>query len=112
MVGDPRLCGCQPQSEDQACGSNAINAKAGEHLRLGVQVSDPDGDRVSLKWWNWEDVGTYRGTVNLKSAGHRTSLVVPKNAKPGDTIQVIAEATDSGKPALTSYEKVIINVTR
>jgi hypothetical protein len=40
------------------------------------------------------------------------SLVVPAVSKPDDRIQVIAEATDNGSPALTRYEKVVIVVEK
>jgi hypothetical protein len=37
-------------------------------------------------------------------------LEVPADAKPGDTLHVVAEVTDSGKPALTRYARVIVKV--
>jgi len=35
---------------------------------------------------------------------------VPADAKTGDTIHLIAEVTDSGKPPLTRYARVIVTV--
>jgi len=33
--------------------------------------------------------------------------MVPADAKPGDTIQLIAEATHDGMPRLARYEKMV-----
>ena len=38
------------------------------------------------------------------------SVVIPTDAKPGDTIHFIAEVTDDGKPPLTRYARVIVTV--
>jgi len=68
---------------------------------------------VSVRWWQWKDAGSYAGTVPLvNEVGSATSLRVPADAKPGDEIQIVAEATDDGTPALTRYDKVVITVAR
>jgi hypothetical protein len=45
-----------------------------------------------------------------------TSLVarlrVPDDAAPGQTIQLVLEATDDGRPALTRYARVVVTVVR
>jgi hypothetical protein len=35
---------------------------------------------------------------------------VPVDAIPGQTIQLVLEATDDGQPALTRYERVVVSV--
>jgi hypothetical protein len=35
---------------------------------------------------------------------------VPDDAKPGQTINVILEATDSGTPPLTRYQRVVVTI--
>jgi hypothetical protein len=35
---------------------------------------------------------------------------VPADAKPGQTIHLILEATDSGTPALTRYQRVVLTI--
>jgi hypothetical protein len=37
---------------------------------------------------------------------------VPNDATPGQTIQLVLEATDDGTPALTRYQRVVVSVTR
>ncbi|WP_218018770.1 nucleoside hydrolase-like domain-containing protein [Novosphingobium rosa] len=93
-------------------GPDYIAAKPGQLIQLKATTSDPDGNRVTLRWWPWDKAGTYAGTITLdKSEGESTSFHVPADAKPGDQLQIVAEATDDGKVPLTRYEKVVVNVT-
>ncbi len=39
-------------------------------------------------------------------------FIVPYDAADGQTIHVIIEATDNGTPALTSYQRVVLTVSR
>jgi hypothetical protein len=74
-------------------------------------VSDADGNGVAVRWWQWKDVGTYPGQVTISSpAALETTAQVPTDAKSGQTIHLILEATDNGKPALTRYQRVVITV--
>ena len=45
------------------------------------------------------------GTTSLDSA-----FQIPSDAQPGQTIHVILEASDSGTPSLTRYQRVIVTV--
>jgi len=92
-------------------GPTYISAKPGQLIRLKATTSDPDGNRVTLRWWPWDKAGTYAGTVALdKTEGESTSFHVPADARPGDQLQIVAEATDDGTIPLTRYEKVVVNV--
>jgi hypothetical protein len=93
-------------------GPHTIHAQPGQWVRIQASTSDPDGNAVTLKWWRWADADGYKGTVDLEPEGNGVSLRVPENAKPGDRIDVIAEATDNGAPALTRYAKVIVFVVK
>lgn len=93
-------------------GPTTIRAKAGSRIKLSATPSDPDGDMVTLKWWVWKEAGTYQGTVALHDWGRKSSLTIPIDAKTGDTMQIIAEATDNGYPSLTTYSKIVITVSR
>ena len=74
-------------------------------------VRDPDGNKLSYKWWQYFEVDTYAGKANVKDPDKsKTSLVIPADAKTGDTIHLIVEVTDSGTPKLTRYQRVIITV--
>jgi hypothetical protein len=94
-------------------GSAQIVARPGETVRLEATASDPDGNAVSVRWWRWKDVDTYLGDVTLSDpTALATNLQVPTDATPGQTIQLVLEATDNGKPALTRYQRVTVSVMR
>ena len=94
-------------------GSTRISARPGETARLEAVVSDPDGDAVAVRWWQWKDVGTYPGQVTVASpTALTTSVQLPADATAGQALHVILEATDNGAPSLTRYERVIITVGR
>ena len=94
-------------------GGSAITARTGETVRLDGAVSDPDGNGVTVRWWQWQDVATYPGRVTLTNPSSlATTVQIPSDATAGQTIHLIFEATDNGTPALTRYQRVIISVTR
>lgn len=87
-----------------------ILASAGQKIRLNGAVTDPDGDAVSIKWWQFR-VGSYPNNVEISNpASLQTQILIPKDAKGGQTIHIILEATDKGTPSFTRYQRVIITV--
>ena len=94
-------------------GSARVAAHPGETVRLEGAASDPDGNGVAVRWWRWKDVDTYPGEVRISDpTALVTRLHIPDDATPGQTIQVVLEATDTGTPALTRYQRVIISIIR
>ena len=72
-----------------------ISAQRGETVTLTAQTSDPDGDVVTVSFWQYGDADTYGGDVELiPGEGDQVSFVVPEDAKIGDTIHIIVEAQD------------------
>jgi hypothetical protein len=92
-------------------GPHTMLAKPGERVSIRAKTFDPDGNAVTLKWWRWDAADSYKGALGLESTDSGTSFIVPADAKPDDTIQIIAEASDNGTPALTRYAKVVVTVT-
>jgi len=87
-----------------------VLASPGETIKLSGNVSDPDGDKVSIKWWQFQ-VGTYSNKIDISNANSVSAkVIIPKDAVAGQTIHLILEATDNGRPALSSYQRVIITV--
>ena len=87
------------------------SAAPGSTVRLQGEVSDPDHDTITTRWWQYRDAGTYPGDITLSDpAALATTFRVPDNARPGQTIHIILEATDSGTPRLTRYQRVIVTV--
>jgi hypothetical protein len=109
----PTYAGANHEPRVTIRGSSRISARAGETFRLQGVVSDPDENAVTVRWWQWKEMGTYPGRVTLTNpSALTTSLLVPSDASAGQTTHLILEATDNGTPPLTRYQRVIISVTR
>ena len=88
-----------------------VDGAPGAAVSLTAHTSDPDGDGVTVRWWVYDEAGTYPGQVAASTAtGAATTVIVPADARPGQTIHVIAEAVDDAPRPLTSYRRVIITV--
>jgi hypothetical protein len=104
----------EPSAE--VLGGLDIDVAPGETVRLHTRVSDPDGDAVTARWWQYREAGSYEGDVAVSDIVHRSrsrgraTLTVPGDAQRGQTIHLILEVTDDGAPALTSYQRVVATV--
>ncbi|MGW3955726.1 nucleoside hydrolase-like domain-containing protein [Streptomyces sp. NPDC004752] len=90
-----------------------LTAGPGAEITLRGSATDPDGDRVSYKWWQYTDADTYPGKVALTGTDTRNvSFTVPADAAPGSTIHIILEAKDNGTPALKHYQRLVVTVSK
>lgn len=92
-----------------------ITAAAGERVSISAKASDPDGDKLTYKWWQYYEADTYKGSVDGKiemagASSDRMSFTVPTDAKNGDTIHMIVEVYDSGAHNMKHYQRVILTV--
>ena len=109
----PTYAGANHEPTVTMRGSTRVAAKPGETVRLEAAATDPDGNAVAVRWWRWKDVDTYPGDITISApTALAASLQVPNDATPGQTIQLVLEATDNGTPALTRYQRVVISVAR
>ncbi|XVV08614.1 nucleoside hydrolase-like domain-containing protein [Actinoplanes sp. CA-131856] len=90
--------------------TDSVRARPGASVSLSARTSDPDHDRVAVRWWQYREEGTYPGAVTVTARGNRATVKVPSDAKAGQTISVIVEATDNGEHPLTRYDRVTIKV--
>ncbi|MFA9389714.1 MAG: nucleoside hydrolase-like domain-containing protein [Prolixibacteraceae bacterium] len=88
-----------------------VSAQPGSTVNLSAEgSSDPDGHKLSYKWFYYKDPGTYSGTITVQnSTTAKPTLNIPTNAG-GKEIHVILELHDSGSPNLYAYRRVIIHV--
>ncbi|HVS92123.1 MAG TPA: DUF1593 domain-containing protein [Mucilaginibacter sp.] len=106
----PKFAGANHEPVVKIEGPLNVMASAGEKIHINGAVSDPDGNAVTVKWWQFR-VGTYPKTVAILNPDSvQTEVEIPKDAVSGQTIHIILEATDNGTPALTRYQRVIITV--
>ena len=88
-----------------------LEGRPGTVINLAVNVSDPDGNKLSCRWWQYEEVDTYRGKIQIMNSSKVfSSFKIPADARPGDNFHLIAEVTDEGTPTLTRYRRVIVTV--
>ena len=107
----PKFADANHEPKVSIKGPLAVSAKAGSTVSLVGEVSDPDKDTVKVSWWQYNDAGTYPGDITLATpTALSTSFQVPTDATAGQTIHVILEGTDAGKPALTRYQRVVVTV--
>ncbi|TKT92793.1 DUF1593 domain-containing protein [Dyadobacter frigoris] len=86
-----------------------LSVKPGKIILLSGQASDPDSDKLTYHWWRYEEVGSYKNKVAiLNAASPKANMTIPGDIKKGDTIHIILEVKDSGKPSLTRYQRMII----
>jgi hypothetical protein len=91
--------------------SGNLKAAKGQTVKLKGSAKDPDGNSLTYRWWQYFEVDSYANKIDLSRAdSQNASFVVPADAKPGDTIHVILEVTDSGSPRLTRYQRVVVTV--
>lgn len=93
---------------------HATNLEAQTGLRVELSArgtSDPDGDELVYLWWQYQEAGSYKGSIEIRDAGkQKVSFTVPGDARRGDAIHMICEVTDSGTPQLTRYQRVLVEV--
>lgn len=88
-----------------------VSGRPGDLVTLSASTTDPDGDKVSVKWWRFDGNGTYAGAVTLETTdGPTTSFRIPADARAGDTIHIIAEASDAATLSLTRYARAVVTV--
>jgi len=94
---------------------NIITKKAKQAATMIIDASasfDPDGDTLNYKWWIQPEAGTYTGTVNiLNNDSNKITINIPSNSV-GKNFHVICEVTDNGSPQLTSYRRIIVELTK
>jgi hypothetical protein len=89
-----------------------VDADPEEQVTLSAAgCSDPDGDELSYRWWVYREAGTYWASVPIDDAGTADAVLHVPGDAAGRTIHVILEVVDNGKPPLTAYRRVVVNVS-
>ena len=114
----PTFAGANHEPMVAVNGPLNIAAAPGETVKLSATASDPDGNALTYKWWQYTDADTYPGAVTLSTPDTLSTSfevpansVIPVNAVPGQTIHLILEVTDNGTPAMKSYQRVVVTVS-
>lgn len=90
-----------------------LSVKSGEDVLLDASGShDPDTNDLKYEWIYYREVGTYESNVRIKikdSTSQKAYFTAPKVNQP-ETVHFILAVTDTGVPALTRYQRVIVTV--
>ncbi len=88
-----------------------MNVAPGQEVTLDASpTTDPDGNALNFRWWNYTEAGTYQGAALPEAKTAVTTVKIPRDAKPGDEIHLVCEVTDTGSPPLTRYARVVLHV--
>lgn len=90
--------------------SAAREVTPGQTLKFSAKKSsDPDGDTLTYKWWQYTEAGTSKAQLAISGADSETSSVtVPSDLKSGETLHLICQVSDNGTPSLTRYARIVL----
>lgn len=91
--------------------SENLTVDSGDTVRLNATGTyDPDDDRLFYEWWQYKEPGNYDGCLTIMNAGHSEINVLTPIVKNSKMAHIILEVTDSGKPNLTRYRRIILTI--
>ncbi len=84
---------------------------AGSKVILNASgTTDPDGNDLTYKWWQYADVGNVNSQVSISNSTSEdsASFIVPNEV--GKELHIILTITDNGSPNLEAYARIIFKI--
>ncbi len=89
----------------------ALRAAPGDTVKLSAEGSgDPDGDGITLSWFQYREAGTCPEAVGLFAAEGPASGFVAPQVERECTVHVILTVRDNGEPPLVGYRRAIVTL--
>ena len=77
----------------------------------GQGSTDPDGDELIYHWIYYREVGSLNASdLKLKNSDNKVVSFIAPHVEKSETMHFILAVTDRGVPALTRYQRVVVNV--
>lgn len=92
----------------KAIGPQRVTVKAGESINLKVEASDPDKDELEIKFWVYQEVGTY--TEDVKITVNQNSAMVQLPESGTGELHVIAQVRDQAEHPMTRYVRFVVEI--
>jgi len=86
------------------------NVKSGDTAQLSATATDPDGDKMTCKWWQYADADSATATVTIDNGNslNKASFVTPN--EPEKQVHIILEVTDDGTPPRVRYQRIVFDI--
>lgn len=91
-------------------GETDREVRAGDALTLSLEATDPDGDPITIEWWQYREAGAFGGDVDIAADGSSARVTVPARAVAGESIHVVATVRDAGVPSFARYLRFVLTV--
>ncbi len=91
-------------------GTRKVEVNPGENIKLDASASDPDGNALTYKWWQYAEADSATSIVAIAQAEsiNQASFAVPN--EPGKQLHIILEVADDGAPSLVGYQRILFNI--
>jgi hypothetical protein len=109
-VSDFAAANHPPQVE--LAGEHVRSVQAGEQISLDASASnDPDNNELRYAWFVYPESSAYSGSIPKIEAADtaQAQLTVPSADQPA-SLHVVLTVTDSGRPPLTRYARLILEI--
>ena len=88
-----------------------LTVKSSQIVQLSAAgTSDPDGDKISCRWFVYKEAGDYTGTISIKNSDAEEASFTAPEVSQTTKIHVILELKDDGEPNLYSYRRIVVTV--
>ncbi|HPG38595.1 MAG TPA: DUF1593 domain-containing protein [bacterium] len=88
-----------------------MTVTSGGQVEFSAEGStDPDGNKLTIAWFQYPEAGTWPGVIQLKSTDKMATGFVAPVVDEKQTIHIILQVRDDGTPNLTAYRRAIVTV--